>query len=116
MDSYHVRSGTPGRSATPPKAAGGPARRINHELARLYPDAHIELDFTAPLELLEWRVAPKMPLRGESSRGRQNAAAGRSRQACVTTSGWPFAPGMLRTVLKQPRIGSPPPIASQAQL
>ena len=59
IDSYDVRSGTPGRSATPPKAAGGPARRINHELARLYPDAHIELDFTAPLELLEWRVAPE---------------------------------------------------------
>ena len=73
MGSYDVRSGTPGRSATPPKAAGGPARRINHELARLYPVAHIELDFTAPLELLEWRVAPKMPLRGESSRGRHRA-------------------------------------------
>ena len=28
------------------------ARRINRELARLYPDAHIELTFTTPLELL----------------------------------------------------------------
>ncbi|WP_461001970.1 endonuclease III [Streptomonospora sediminis] len=28
------------------------ARRINRELARLYPDAHCELDFTSPLELL----------------------------------------------------------------
>lgn len=28
------------------------ARRINRELARLYPDAHIELNFTSPLELL----------------------------------------------------------------
>ncbi|WP_238580825.1 endonuclease III [Streptomonospora alba] len=28
------------------------ARRINRELARLYPDAHCELDFTTPLELL----------------------------------------------------------------
>jgi endonuclease-3 len=28
------------------------ARRINHELARLYPDAHIELNFTSPIELL----------------------------------------------------------------
>jgi endonuclease III len=28
------------------------ARRINRELARLYPDAHIELDFTSALELL----------------------------------------------------------------
>ncbi len=27
------------------------ARRINRELAALYPDAHIELDFTTPLEL-----------------------------------------------------------------
>jgi endonuclease-3 len=27
------------------------ARRINRELAQLYPDAHIELDFTNPLEL-----------------------------------------------------------------
>jgi hypothetical protein len=52
MDSYDVRFRGPGRSATPPKAAGGPARPINHELARLYPDAPIELDVTAPLELL----------------------------------------------------------------
>jgi endonuclease-3 len=28
------------------------ARRINRELARLYPDAHIELNFTSPFELL----------------------------------------------------------------
>jgi endonuclease III len=28
------------------------ARRINRELAELYPDAHTELDFTTPLELL----------------------------------------------------------------
>ena len=28
------------------------ARRINRDLARLYPDAHIELNFTSPLELL----------------------------------------------------------------
>ncbi len=28
------------------------ARRINRELARLYPDAHIELNFSCPLELL----------------------------------------------------------------
>ncbi|MGV8967432.1 MAG: endonuclease III [Cellulomonas sp.] len=28
------------------------ARRINRELARRYPDAHCELDFTSPLELL----------------------------------------------------------------
>ena len=28
------------------------ARRINRELALLYPDAHCELDFTTPLELL----------------------------------------------------------------
>jgi endonuclease-3 len=28
------------------------ARRINRELAALYPDAHCELDFTSPLELL----------------------------------------------------------------
>jgi endonuclease III len=28
------------------------ARRINRELARLYPDVHIELTFTTPLELL----------------------------------------------------------------
>src|SRR5256886_9012666 len=27
------------------------ARRMNRELAQLYPDAHIELDFTTPLEL-----------------------------------------------------------------
>ena len=28
------------------------ARRIDRELARLYPDAHVELNFTSPLELL----------------------------------------------------------------
>lgn len=28
------------------------ARRINRELAQLYPDAHVELNFTTPLELL----------------------------------------------------------------
>src|SRR5258708_10536336 len=28
------------------------ARRINRELAELYPDAHCELNFAAPLELL----------------------------------------------------------------
>ncbi len=28
------------------------ARRINRELAELYPDAHVELNFSAPLELL----------------------------------------------------------------
>ena len=28
------------------------ARRINRELARTYPDAHCELDFTSPFELL----------------------------------------------------------------
>src|SRR6266852_2823696 len=28
------------------------ARRINRELADLYPDAHTELNFTTPLELL----------------------------------------------------------------
>ena len=28
------------------------ARRINRELAELYPDAHCELDFHTPLELL----------------------------------------------------------------
>jgi endonuclease-3 len=28
------------------------ARRINRELARLYPDAHLELNFTSPIELL----------------------------------------------------------------
>src|SRR5260370_28101451 len=30
----------------------GRARRIGRELALLYPDAHTELDFTSPLELL----------------------------------------------------------------
>ena len=28
------------------------ARRINRELAETYPDAHCELDFTTPLELV----------------------------------------------------------------
>ncbi len=34
------------------RALVGRARRINRELARLYPDAHIELNFSSPLELL----------------------------------------------------------------
>jgi endonuclease III len=39
--------------AAPPRAAlVRRARRINRELARLYPDARIELNFTTPLELL----------------------------------------------------------------
>jgi endonuclease III len=39
--------------APPPRAAlVRRARRINRELARLYPDARIELNFTSPLELL----------------------------------------------------------------
>ena len=47
-------------SAPPPSTAAAPsrtalvrrARRINRELAALYPDAHCELDFSSPLELL----------------------------------------------------------------
>jgi endonuclease-3 len=38
--------------AVPRTALVRRARRINRELARLYPDAHIELNFTSPLELL----------------------------------------------------------------
>jgi endonuclease III len=42
--------------ATPPPSASTAllrrARKINRELAELYPDAHCELDFTTPLELL----------------------------------------------------------------
>ena len=39
--------------ADPARTAGvRRARRIGRELARLYPDAHIELNFTTPLELL----------------------------------------------------------------
>jgi hypothetical protein len=35
-----------------PGRAGPAARRINREFAQFYPDAHCELDFTNPLELL----------------------------------------------------------------
>ena len=38
--------------AASPRTAVRRARRINRELARLYPDARIELNFTSPLELL----------------------------------------------------------------
>ena len=38
-------------SAESPVALTRRARRINKELAAVYPDAHIELDFTNPLEL-----------------------------------------------------------------
>src|SRR5689334_5693884 len=34
------------------------ARRINRELAVAYPDAHCELDFTSPLELLVATILP----------------------------------------------------------
>ena len=40
------------QAAPSPTALVRRARRINRELARLYPGAHIELNFTTPLELL----------------------------------------------------------------
>jgi endonuclease-3 len=40
------------QAAPPQTALVRRARRINRELARLYPDARIELNFTSPLELL----------------------------------------------------------------
>jgi len=43
---------TDGRSPESHLALVRRARRINRELARRYPDAHCELDFTTPLELL----------------------------------------------------------------
>lgn len=46
---------TPRRSPRPPETRLGlvrRARRINRALAQRYPDAHCELDFTTPLELL----------------------------------------------------------------
>jgi len=49
---------TPRASAAPQAAAEAPpsalvrrARKVNSELARVYPDAHCELDFRTPLEL-----------------------------------------------------------------
>jgi endonuclease III len=39
-------------AAKPPTALVRRARRMNRELARLYPDARIELNFSSPLELL----------------------------------------------------------------
>jgi endonuclease-3 len=39
-------------AASPRTALVRRARRISRELARLYPDARIELNFTSPLELL----------------------------------------------------------------
>ena len=42
----------PGSVAESPLALKRRARRINRELAEVYPDAHCELDFTNPLELL----------------------------------------------------------------
>lgn len=40
------------RSPAPPAELARRARKVNRELARLYPDARIELNFTSPLELL----------------------------------------------------------------
>jgi endonuclease III len=42
----------PTKPAAPPIALVRRARKINRKLAELYPDAHTELDFTTPLELL----------------------------------------------------------------
>lgn len=39
-------------AAKPPTELVRRARRVNRELARMYPDARIELDFTTPLELM----------------------------------------------------------------
>ena len=47
-----ARRGVGPAPARPPAAQVRRARRINRELARLYPDASIELNFTTPLELL----------------------------------------------------------------
>jgi endonuclease III len=53
------KGGKPARSRAPsppppppPTALVRRARKINRELAELYPDAHCELDFRSPLELL----------------------------------------------------------------
>jgi endonuclease III len=40
------------QAAKPPAELVRRARRVNRELAEMYPDARIELDFTSPLELL----------------------------------------------------------------
>jgi endonuclease III len=40
------------QAAKPPTELVRRARRVNRELARMYPDARIELDFSSPLELL----------------------------------------------------------------
>jgi endonuclease III len=40
------------QTAKPPTELVRRARRVNRELAQMYPDARIELDFTTPLELL----------------------------------------------------------------
>jgi endonuclease III len=40
------------RAPAPPAELVRRARRVNRELAQLYPDAHLELNFTSPLELL----------------------------------------------------------------
>jgi endonuclease-3 len=46
------RGTSKGTSQEPPLALVRRARRINRILAERYPDAHAELDFTSPLELL----------------------------------------------------------------
>jgi endonuclease III len=43
---------TPSPSPSPATAVVRRARKINRELAALYPDAHCELDFSTPLELV----------------------------------------------------------------
>src|SRR5260221_2426346 len=47
-----VRRQAAAKGEPSPTALVRRARRINRELAVLYPDAHTELDFSTPLELL----------------------------------------------------------------
>ncbi len=49
--SSETPSPAPGAKPESPLALTRRARRINRELGELYPDAHVELDFTTPLEL-----------------------------------------------------------------
>jgi endonuclease III len=63
-----VEEATPSRTALVRRA-----RRINRELARLYPDARVELNFASPLELLVAAILSAQTTDRKGQRGHPGA-------------------------------------------
>ena len=86
------------------------ARRINRELAALYPDAHCELDFTNPLELAR-RDHPERPVHRQA---RQHGDAGAVREVPrpPPTTRRPTGPRSSRSSSPPASSGPRPPASS----